>query len=190
MGGHVMRVPISGGVPQPVMETKGLWNVSCARFPSTACMIAEPSDDLKEESLTAFDPVRGRGRELFRLPLDPGMIYHAQFSPDGSHIALLKENDNRVQLVSPTGRHERDINVSGWSRLNSLDWDWDGRAVLISSSSLVGATLLRVDLVGHVQVLWTQQGASELSAIPSPDGRYLVMLGPAADRNVWMLENF
>jgi hypothetical protein len=47
-----------------------------------------------------------------------------------------------------------------------------------------------VDLAGHVQVLWTQQGALGLWAIPSPDGQYLAMPGAAEDRNVWMLENF
>jgi hypothetical protein len=151
-------------------------------------MILERSMDLKEAIFTSFDPVRGRGRELFRLPLGRGSYFQSALAPDGSGVAILDSGGTSIQLFSITGRHERDINPKGWSQLGNVDWDSDGKALFVSSISPTGAPLLRVDLAGHVQVLWTIEG-DIVWAIPSPDGQYLAMPGSVVDRNVWMAEN-
>jgi DNA-binding winged helix-turn-helix (wHTH) protein/Tol biopolymer transport system component len=195
-GGHMMRVPLSGGVPEPVMETRHLINFSCARPPSTVCISAEATSDL--EIFTAFDPTGGRGRELFRLPLQSGdELYAFSLAPDGNAIAVLHLGSgigvsatNRIQIVSLTGQHIRDIDVTSPMPLATMDWDWDGKALLCGVESRKGSSLLRVDLAGRAQLLWTQKGGLGTWAIPSPDGRYVAILGSVLDRNVWMLENF
>jgi hypothetical protein len=44
--------------------------------------------------------------------------------------------------------------------------------------------LLRVDLEGGAQVLWTENGLSRTSAIPSPDGRFLAISAEGTKTNV------
>jgi hypothetical protein len=64
------------------------------------------------------------------------------------------------------------------------------------------------DMQGRMVALWQQKGTVaaaaaggswhgyplwlriDTRAIPSPDGRYLALLGWTEDRNLWMLENF
>jgi len=188
--GRLMRTPISGGAPQLVLETKGTSNFDCARAPSTLCMIMEVSVDLRELIFTSFDPVRGRGRELFRVPSEHGADFNSALSPDGSRVAIVMYLGKSIQLWSITGRHERDINPKGWSKLGGVDWDLDGKALFVSSISPTGASLLRVDLAGNVQVLWTQKGSTGTWGLSSPDGHYLALGRLISDRNVWMAENF
>jgi len=191
--GRLMRVPISGGAPQLVLEAKGTMNFDCARAPSTLCMILESSADLKELVFTSFDPVRGRGRELFRLPVEHDTdcgCFQSALAPDGSSVAIGEYLGKSIQLFSITGQHQRDITPKGLNKLGNLDWDLGSKALLVSSISQTGASLLRVDLAGNVQVLWTQNGSIGTFGIPSPDGRYLALGGGTSDRNVWMAEGF
>jgi DNA-binding winged helix-turn-helix (wHTH) protein/Tol biopolymer transport system component len=188
--GRLMRVPVSGGAPQLVMETKGTRNFDCARAPSTLCVITEVSVGLKELIFTSFDPVRGRGRELFRLPWGQGAGFGSALAHDGSGVAVVEYLGKSIQLFSITGRHERDINPKGWTKLSNVDWDLDDKALFVSSHSPTTVSLLWVDLAGNVQVLWTQEGSTHTFGIPSPDGRYLALGGWISDRNVWMAEYF
>jgi hypothetical protein len=79
----------------------------------------------------------------------------------------------------------------------AINWAADGKSLFVSHSGLMGspsgsmgATLLRVDLQGHVLPLWETKDGRFTWAIPSPDGRYLAILGAASGRNTWMIENF
>src|SRR5262249_39295115 len=60
---RLMRIPVSGGVPQFVLETRVDSNFQCAR-PANLCVISEVSQDGKQLTLTAFDPLKGRGKAL------------------------------------------------------------------------------------------------------------------------------
>lgn len=52
--------------------------------------------------------------------------------------------------------------------------------------------LLYVNLEGRASVLWEQNLAGRWLTwgTPSPNGRYVALLGYTADSNVWLLENF
>ena len=67
-GGKVllMRVPVSGGAPETVPEGKG-FDVRCSWSPATLCVLGEESPDRKQYIFSAFDPMKGRGRELTRV---------------------------------------------------------------------------------------------------------------------------
>ncbi len=59
---RLMRVPVNGGVPQLVLETRNRWSLGCARAPASLCVIGEVSQDEKQLVMTAFDPERqGKG---------------------------------------------------------------------------------------------------------------------------------
>jgi hypothetical protein len=109
------------------------------------CAFAEPG--LKQAIFYAFDPIKGKGRELTRVDIDPSDAYHWDLSPDGSRIAILKQGQGRIKIISLTAKPEQQITVKGWSGFGSLDWAADGKGLYVSSfSPSKGATLLHINL--------------------------------------------
>ena len=80
--------------------------------------------------------------------------------------------------------------VHGWNGLQSLDSSADSKGLYVSSQSAQASALLYIDLEGHVQPLWQQDGIFKTWAIPSPNGRRLALLEWTSANNVWMIENF
>jgi Tol biopolymer transport system component len=190
---RLMRIPVGGGVPQFVLETKGRQDFGCARAPARLCWVSEASEDGKQLTLTAFDPQQGRGRVLRTIPQDP----RAQFvgmavSPDGTIFAVSRpgETEILVQLLSLLGGSDREIRVKGWPNLTGLAWSPDGKGLYLGSRSAQSSTLLHVDLKGSARVLWRFKAGGDVWGVPSPDGRYLAILGSVTNSNVWMLEGF
>jgi len=189
LGGHVL----AGGVPQLVLETRNLQDFYCARAPATLCVIYETSQDQKQLIITAFDPLKGRGKLLRTLAEDPTAFYHIEISPDGATFATSRggEAEIHIRLLSLSGGSEREITVKRWPNLVGLDWSPDGKGFYCGSASPQGRTLLYVDLKGNARVLWQYKGASvEIWGAPSPDGRYLAIPGDVTNSNVWMVEGF
>ena len=196
---RLMRVPLSGGMPQFLMEMRDagfLAEVGCARAPASLCVVIEPTQDEKRLALTAFDPVKGRGKLLRTIAKDPSAHYFgAALSPDGSTFAISRsfEPEIHIRLLSLTGGSDREISVKGWPALSyrGLSWSADGKGLYCGSYSPQGSTLLHVDLEGKAKVLWHHKGGSgDLFGVPSPDGRYLAIQASVLGANVWMLENF
>jgi DNA-binding winged helix-turn-helix (wHTH) protein/Tol biopolymer transport system component len=191
----LMRVPVGGGPSQLVLEGHNVSDFKCALAPATLCVVEERSPDYKFLTVTAFDPAKGRGRVLITLPTDPSVDYYATPSPDGAHLAFLKEGEaeGHIQVLALDGHPERDIRVKGWPGFTSFSWAPDGKGIYCGTVRSQGATLLHVGLDGKTQVLWEQKGAGALMgilAIPSPDGRYLAISTQMIDSNLWMVENF
>ena len=196
---RLMRIPLSGGMPQFVMEMRNagfLAAVGCARAPGSLCVVIEPTQDEKGLTLTALDPVKGRGKVLRTIEKDPSAHeFGVALSPDGSTLAISRtfEPQIHIRLLSLTGGSDREISVKGWPALSytGLSWSADGKGLYCGSNSPQGSTLLRVDLEGNAKVLWQHKGASgDLFGVPSPDGRYLAIRSSVLGGNMWMLENF
>ncbi len=198
---RLMRIPVSGGVPQFVLETRNGRGYGCARVPSSLCVLLEASQDEKRQTLTAFDPLRGRGKVLRTIEQGPSTLHGAAslaaLSPDGSTFAIPRygEAEIHIRLLSLSGGSDREITVKRLPNLawGSLDWSPDAKGLYVSSVSPQNRTLLYVDLKGNARVLWQLKGSGGLDnfwGIPSPDGRYLAIAGSAIDSNVWMLEGF
>ncbi len=185
-----LRVPLSGGPPELVMQTTPTALISCPVSPATECILTEWSRDRKETILTSFDPLTGRRHILFKLNF-PEHGACCIVSPDGSEFAVLLNDphESRVRLLSHRGEIERDIPVRGWANLNSVDWAGDGQSLFVSSGKHPGSTLLRVDRSGRVEPLWTCSNWAT-RAIQSRDGRYLALLGYSSYSNAWLLEDF
>jgi len=154
------------------------------------CAIAERSADRKQLVFTAFDPVKGRGRELAKSDTDATTDYHWDLSPDGTRIALLKHRAGRVQILSLIGQAPQEITAKEWNTLSSVVWTADGKGLFVSSYTQRGADMLHMDLQGNAQLLWEDPGGIEVYGVSSPDGRYLAMRGWNVESNVWMMENF
>ncbi len=191
---RMMRVPSSGGPPEFVLETQMTVDQWCAHAPASLCAIFEISKDLKQLKITAFDPIKGRGKALRIIANDPAHIYgHVGLSPDGSTFAIsrVSEPEIRIRLLSTSGDSDREITVKGWPNITGLDWSPDGKGLYCGSQSPQGGTLLYVDLKGDVRVLWQSKSMhGGIWGVPSPDGRYVVIGGDVTNSNVWMLEGF
>lgn len=188
----VMRAPIDGGRSQLLFVAKTFSIITCGLSPSAGCAIAEPTEDRKQEIISAIDPLQGRGRELARFDLDPGEEdSDTALSPDGTRIAATRTPSGPIYILSLRGETPREIRVKGWTNLLSVNWEADGKGLYVSSGTRGARVLLHVDLLGNAHVLWKNVGATgETLAYPSPDGRHLAMQGWTSNTNIWMMENF
>jgi len=191
---RLMRIPVIGGMPQVVLETRNSLSFGCAPAPASLCEILEASQDEKQLTLTAFDPLKGRGKVLRTIEKEASTRYFGSgLAPDGSTFAISRsyEAEIHIRLLSLSGGSDREIIVKGWPNGSGLDWSPDGKAFYLGSVSPQARTLLYVDLKGNVKVLWQCKGTgSNIWGVPSPDGRYLAILGSVTNSNVWMLEGF
>jgi serine/threonine protein kinase len=208
---RLMRAPIKGGPSELVLTARipqygDYHDPVCARAPAKLCVITEEAEDHKHLIFTAFDPLRGRDRELARFDygLDDG-AYDWDLSPDGTRMAVLKTSQNRVHVLSFDGESPRDIAVKRGAPLQTVNWTSDGKALFASSATPEGSVLLRIDFQGNSQVVWQQKGSiapwggdvdlgmggpSAPWAVPSPDGRHVAIYSWTLGANMWMMENF
>jgi Tol biopolymer transport system component/predicted Ser/Thr protein kinase len=193
---RLMRIPVGGGLTQFVLELRNWVNFGCARAPASLCVLLEASQDEKQLMITAVDPLKGRGKLLRTVDQDPAApLGGGSLSPDGTTLAVSRggEAEIHIRLLSLSGGPDREIAVKGWPNFTGVDWSPDGKGLYCGSASPQGRTLLYVDLEGNAQVLWQYKGAGSGYAIwgvPSPDGRYLALLGAVVNSNVWMVEGF
>jgi eukaryotic-like serine/threonine-protein kinase len=190
----LMRMRLSGGPAENVLEAHGLEYFECAKVSSSLCVMAERSRDQTRIVFTAFDPLKGRGEVLQTITVDPAASYRFGLSPSGAQMAVVKArvNEGRIRLLPLRSGVDQEVNVKNWMDLNSLDWSPDGKGFFATSQSPNGPILLYVDLQGNAHVLWKQKGTLETWSwtIPAPDGKHLAILGEAMNSNAWMMEGF
>lgn len=192
---QMMRVPVNGGPPQPVLVMHNYGLYECARLPSSLCALLEASQDEKQFTLTAFDPLKGRGQMLRAISKEPGKYYASALAPDGTAFAISESGgaEIHIRLLSLSGQSDREITLKGWPNLIGLDWTADGKGLYCVSGlrDSPGGTLLFADLKGNARVLGQlKQGFSPVWAVPSPNGRDLAISVDVANSNVWLLEGF
>ena len=184
---RIMRVPASGGPPQMVLTALGTTDIRCTRAPANLCVF----DEQQEGHLvfTSVDPIKGRGRALASMEMEPSMTIPWDLSPDGSQVVMTREG--RIRLLSLKNGVTTDLAVRGWNSFGEVDWSADGDALFVSSNMPQDTTLLRVDLRGEPRPLWHQKlNFMGTKGIPSPDRRHLAVAGWTTDSNAWTIENF
>jgi Tol biopolymer transport system component len=190
--GILMRIPVSGGPPERVLESKYYAGFRCAHFPGATSMLCERKQD-GTMVFTSFDSVLGRRGEFGKA----GAATRAPWdlSPDGSRIALL---DRAWITLIKDGEPNRAFPVKGFDVWDpSLTWTANGDGFYISGyleesprrDYLPG--ILQCDLNGNARIL---SNVSTLrwvgSPRPSPDGRYLGFNSLSVETNAWELRNF
>ena len=114
----------------------------------------------------------------------PDTERYAYFLPPGAA-------QNVIRVVTATGTVEREFVAIGATRLGSLDYTAAGDGFFTSDYSTdFGARLLHVSMSGAVSVLWHNRSARFTWGVPSPDGKWLALLGSTQESNVWMLVGF
>jgi eukaryotic-like serine/threonine-protein kinase len=188
----VVRIPITGGAPQAILDLIRGGPPSCARSVNL-CAAVEQTADGKQIVVTAFDVLHGRGRELTRVNLDHPIRYSenplAALSPEGTRVAVARSTDGPIEIRSLRGEPAVTLPAAGLEALWNIRWAPDGKALYVSRHIKGGTEVLRVDLEGHITRLWKSRGPRGL-AIPSSDGRHLALYDWVQDSNMWMMEDF
>ena len=203
---ELMRVPVAGGPPQLVLTSSPgiIHSFRCARSPSALCVMAERATDRKQLVFTAFDPVKGGGRELTRFGTSstPDAEYAWDLSPDGTRIAILRRSEATIHILSLSHQTSEEVTGKRLSSLETVDWAANGRGLFVSSVREGGSALLHLDLKGDSHPLWESKGTVEPGilafvggpsvpwVVPSPDGRHLAICVWSLNANIWMMENF
>ena len=186
---RIMRIPIGGGPSEPVMQAPKD-NYRCTKLPINICVFDEYSQDHRQLIFTSLDAMKGRGRELLRYDTDADSWYDWEVVSDGSGIAIRKEYDPRLDIISLHGRPRSSITVKGWNTVANLNWATNGQGFFTSGISQRGSVLLYVDLAGNAFPLWEQRGSRFAWGVPSPDGYHLAFTGMTDNANVFLTENF
>jgi Tol biopolymer transport system component/DNA-binding winged helix-turn-helix (wHTH) protein len=190
---RLMRVPISGGNSQLVLQGTGIHNFQCARAPARECLFSQFTQN--GIRFFEFDPETGAKTELTRAGDPQWQAYNWSLSPDGQTLALAKKMhgpaDAQLRLVPTKGGNERTITVKDWSSIATIDWAADGKS-LWASAVIAGETraLLNIDLQGRAKAVLVEKKPYMGWAIPSPDGKKLAFWESTGVSNVWMLKGF
>jgi hypothetical protein len=184
-----MRLPIAGGPPRLIVQDAGIWNYQCARLPSTLCILSKGQGT--DHVYVSFDPERGIGHELLRTKGGPN---NWSLSPDGKTLAVFP-GDHRIRFFSVengVAHEDNTVTLNDW-RIDSGDWNADGKGVLIQSVTPTGTpVMLEVDRAGKASVVLEGAANTEFMwMIPSPDGRHGILNAEVpGDNNVWMVDKF
>ena len=185
----LMRLPLTGGPPQLVLQDVGLGNYQCARLPSTLCIVTK----FRKEGvgLFSFDPKQGIGRELLSLS---GGLHEWALSPDGRTLSDLR-HDHRIHFFSVKDgvfREDRTVTLDQWP-IDNGDWNADGSALLIPSVTPAGLpVILEVNKMGDTRVVL--EGAAHTPfefMLQAPDGQHgIVGAVVPGDNNAWLIDNY
>ncbi len=183
----ILAVPASGGTPRLILKDRRIWNVQCARLPSTICLYSITTGNTAETY--RFDVRSGKSTEPPQI--DPNCNW--SLSPDGSEraIVVFGANDGRIHFRSTSTGKTREVFVKGWDGLMGADWSPDGKSLLASWHNFErDSALLNVSLDGRATALLKSSNPEIWHAIPSPDGRMLAIAEAGGPKNVWQIENF
>jgi serine/threonine protein kinase len=189
---RVMRLARPGATPEEVATIPNLVVVRCGLAPPSPCLV-EDRDDQPGNVVRDLDVRSGVGATLFRKPPGSGDVT-TNSTVDRFAYVLPGGRDrprNVIRVVTRDGTVERDITARGATSLNSLDYTADDKGFFASDYSTdLGARLLHVSLDGTVSVLWSNRAALRTWGVPSPDGKWLALMGSIQESNVWVLERF
>lgn len=188
---RIMRVALTGGPPQTVLEAPDLGNLKCASAPSTICYFLQ-EDGAGNTLFYTLDPLRGTSKEFLKLPAD--QVACSDIAPDASFLAtcVLDAHVGRIHLYSFKDGSIHDLLVKGWPGLDALDWAPDSKSMFVSTLRPDGTVvLINTDLEGNARIILEQKNGNAMCwAQPSPDGKRLAVMQMNGESNAWMLEGF
>ena len=187
---QLMRIPLAGGIPQPLTTVLSDSAVFCARPPASLCVLVEINNDHTLAIASQIDVLTGRGRELARVPADSTLGYwDFDVSPDGTRLAISGNPDGPIRVLSLRGEPEH-VLPSTLRNVLEFHWSADGNGLYVPTHTTEGAKLFYLDMRGNARMLWEDRGSSWIWSRPSPDGRHLAISSVGNSNNVWMMENF
>lgn len=199
--GKLMREPVNGGPPEPVMDIAGHPGSATSNFAADTvngfpsfrcraiCVLAEKVED-KKLAFTQFDPQSGRKGSPLSMDADPDLTSW-NLSPDGKQLVLSKFDfkSAEVQIMPLAVGSTQKLSALPWTQLVSVAWAADGGSLLLTAFSSRGASVISLGLSGPPRLL-RKTTWDIYSIFPSPDGRSLA-LGPLiTNANAWTIADF
>jgi Tol biopolymer transport system component len=184
---RLMRAPLTGGASQPLFVVRQFAGCQCA--PRGRCVVLDTEG--ADIVVSAVDPVHGKGAELARIPASTTA---AALLPDGEGLAFVATGENgrqnRIRMLSFTGKPVRDVLASDANWLASLDGLSDGSGFFSLDTPTNRHNFLFIRPDGTSQVLWSPPGLAGGWAIPSPDGKHVAINAELTQSNIWMITDF
>jgi len=186
--GAVVEVPLQGGPPRSILRIPTLDNLQCARKPSRLCMLITYRESAYE--LLSFDPESGKTQNV--AIYKSKVFLNWSLSPDGSQLALVLTNSQpKVTFMSTNDKSTREVELKGYSHVNTVDWTADSKSVYVVAQSKSGTdAIVEVEPSGNQRVLLEADKNTRFWwAIQSPDQRHVIIEQLTGENNVWMIEN-
>jgi Tol biopolymer transport system component len=192
---RLMRAPLGGGPPEPILEGKAFAGYDCSRAPGGSCILVSHAGGTM--SFHALDPLMGVGRLIgeARIPVAHSVW---SISPDGTRIAYVANaagddaGDLKIMTMSIADGTSRELPIDALGVPIDLSWAADNKSLFAIDAFGNQFRLLRIDPQGRASVL--RRSVSRFSSFnlsfQSPDGKWLAFDGWTPDANAWVLENF
>ncbi len=191
---RLMRISVSGGPTEMVLETSLRATVRCSSVPAGNCILIEYDPEAKRETIYALDPVNGKGDELLSLDVARNADPEWDLSPDGKHIVLVadEKDDRSIRILDLSGNLVEEIILQGLpgATLDEIAWSANGRGFFFIADSARGEILGFVEPTGRAHAFSQAQSGGFGYLKPSPDGRWLAFARSTVDSNVWTIDNF
>ncbi len=184
---RLMRISVTGGRAEKVFDIQGTATFLTPQATGSSPVLCELQGGTIVFS--AFDPVRGRGRELLRTEGHEPPVW--SLSPDGSTIAMVVQSQDsipRIHLLSTHGAPFREVRLDRPVHITDIAYVPDGRSWIIVQGGEQWR-LMHVDARGRTSDLVPPQ-MWMYSAAVSPDGKRVAYTSNTGQGNIWMLEDF
>lgn len=192
---RLMRLPVAGGPPEQVLETKIDPSIAfdCPSRAPGPCVLSRWENG--QLVFYALDPSQGQGRVLAHISLRPPPskdLLNWRLSPDGSSIAICSQDQfpGRIVILHIPGGASQAIPLpAGWNLWN-VDWAGDSSSLFVAAQTTT-YFVAHIGLDGKAQVLF-DGGRNHYLGYPSvsPDGRRLAFSQQTFETNAWLLQNF
>lgn len=196
---RVMRIPVTGGPPEVVVQEAGISNLQCTRSPSASLCIFSITAQGRQRFFT-LDPIKGKGAEIPQLAIASTSYYSWSMAPNGEYLATTikggaflsaSSGAPNIQLTYLKTFKRETLFVPGWAGITGMDWAADSKSLWVAAydtNDIWG--LVNVDLTGRTRTVLQNKEMMIGWAIPSPDGHHLALWQANGNVNVSMLENY
>jgi DNA-binding winged helix-turn-helix (wHTH) protein/Tol biopolymer transport system component len=189
---QLLRIPVDGGVSQPVLKASGFWDAECARAPSDLCIYSTIRDGA--QVFHRFNPENGKVTDFPPANLI-GNNFNWILAPDGTHAAWATQPDASgkisIRILTISNGSTGDIAVPGWADLYGVDWAADSRSLWVAARNSAGSSaILHVLTSGKIIRALDFKHQNLDWIIPSPDGRRLAIVLEMNRSNVSVIDNF
>ena len=185
----VMRVPVRGGSPEPVLANENInGEFRCGLQAGARCVLRTVEGN--QFVFYELHPLHGKGRELARTGWSPTIVGDWDLSPDGTQAAIPNHDSHNAEIrlvaLDPTraGIEEKRVTLNGLKDLSGIVWAAGGRGWYVSMRTASGGLMVFVDPQGRTSNLLDSISATY--AVPSPDGRHIAFPDWTVASNAWL----
>jgi len=197
---RLLRIPVSGGPSQLVLQGPGITAYQCASLPYTVCIYEQVDSTSEYYRFFTFDPAGTKGTEILAGKIKKGDGLDLwSLSPNGKYLVAIKSqnpyDEPALRIFDLAAGTERSIPLLEIGLAMGMDWAADSKSIWVGGYLGRGAWgtrsgILNVSLAGKVSVATKGFNPEIWYAIPSPDGRRLALMGRNQTSNMWLVENF